>query len=136
MTRLILTTAAVLLAGGFALAQDKGLEGTYTLKSATQSGKAVQPAFIEAMKEIRVTASEVVFVGTDGKEHKDAYKVDAKASAIDLLPATKDGKPRLGVYKLDKDELTLVIAPADAKRPTDFKGEGEGVRLMVLTKKK
>jgi len=136
MTRLILTTAAVLLAGGFATAQDKGLEGTYTLKSAMQSGKAAPPAFIEAMKEIRITAGEMVFVGTDGKEHKDAFKVDSKASAIDLLPATKDGKPKLGVYKLDKDELTLVIAPADAKRPTDFKGEGEGVRVMVLTKKK
>lgn len=136
MTRLILTITAVLLAGGFALAQDKAMEGTYTLKSAMQGGKAAPPAFVEAMKEVRITGSEVVFVGTDGKEHKDAYKVDAKASAIDFLPPTKDGKPKLGVYKLDKDELTLVIGGADGKRPTDFKGEGEGVRLLVLTKKK
>lgn len=135
MTRLILT-AALLLTGGFAQAQDKALEGTYTLKSALQSGKAAPPAFVEAIKEIRITASEMVFVGTDGKEHKDAFTVDAKASAIDFLPATKDGKRRLGVYKVDKDEVTVVIAPADAKRPADFKGEGEGVRLLVLTKKK
>lgn len=135
MTRLILT-AALLLTGGFALAQDKALEGTYTLKSALQSGKAAPPAFVEAIKEIRITASEMVFVGTDGKEHKDAFTVDAKASAIDFLSATKDGKRRLGVYKVDKDEVTVVIAPADAKRPADFKGEGEGVRLLVLTKKK
>ena len=134
MTRLILT-AAVLLAGGFALAQDKAVEGTYTLKSAMQGGKAAPPAFVEAVKEVKFTASEMVFVTTDGKEQKDAVKLDGKG-AIDFTPASKDAKPRLGLYKLDKDELTLVIGPADGKRPTDFKGEGEGVRLLVLTKKK
>lgn len=135
MTRLILTVA-VLLAGGFALAQDKAVEGTYTLRSAMQSGKAAPPAFVEAIKEVRLSASELVFVTTDGKEQKDAIKIDAKATAIDFTPATKDAKPRLGLYKLDKDELTVVIGGADGKRPTDFKGEGEGVRLLVLTKKK
>jgi uncharacterized protein (TIGR03067 family) len=132
MTRLTLTTAAVLLAGGLAFAQDK-VEGTYTLKSAMQGGKAAPPAFVEAVKEIKFTAAEMVFVTTDGKEQKDAIKVDAKAGTIDV---TAGGKTRQGLFKVDKDELTVVIGAADGKRPTDFKGEGDGVRLLVLTKKK
>lgn len=141
MTRLMLTAAVALTAAGFAFAQDKALEGTYTLKSATQGGKAAPAAFVEAMKEVRITASEIVFVGTDGSEQKIGIKLDAKATptAIDLLPPkdAKDDKPRLGIYKIEKDEVTLVTTSSpEAKRPTDFKGDGEGVRVMVLTKKK
>lgn len=132
MTRMTLTAAAVLV-GSLAFAQDKALEGTYTLKSAMQGGKAAPPAFIEAVKEVKFTTAEMVFVTSDGKEQKDAIKVDAKATAIDI---TSGGKTRLGLYKLDKDELTVVIGGSDGKRPTDFKGEGDGVRLLVLTKKK
>lgn len=133
MTRMILTTTAVLLAGGLAFAQDKAMEGTYTLKSAMQGGKAAPPAFVEAVKEIKFTAAEMVFVTTDGKEQKDAIKVDSKAGTIDI---TSGGKTRLGLYKLDKDELTVAIGGTDGKRPADMKGEGDGVRLLVLTKKK
>lgn len=133
MTRLILATAAALLAGGVALAQDKALDGAYTLKSAMQGGKAAPPAFVEAVKEVKFTAAEMVFVTADGKEQKDAIKVDSKAGTIDI---TSGGKTRLGLYKLDKDELTVVIGGTDGKRPTDLKGEGDGVRLLVLTKKK
>ena len=139
MTRLMLT-AAVVLAGGVALAQDKGLEGTYTLKAASTGGKPAPPAFAEAIKEVRVTATELVFVGTDGTEQKTPIKLDPKATpaAIDLLPppTAKGEKARPGIYKLENGELTIVSPPADGKRPTDFKGDGDGVRVLVLTKKK
>ena len=137
-TRLTLTAAVAVLACGLAAADDKGPEGTFTLKSATQSGKPAPPAFVEAIKEVRITAADFVYVLSTGGEEKDTIKLDPKASpaAIDFVPAAKDAKTRLGIYKVENGELTVVIAPADGKRPTDFKGDGEGVRLMVLTKKK
>jgi uncharacterized protein (TIGR03067 family) len=131
--RVLLT---MLLAGGCVLAAD--VEGTYTLKSASTGGKAAPAAFLESLKEVKVTATEVVFVGTDGTEQKQAIKLDAKSTptGIDFPAAGKDEKGREGIYKLDKDELTIVLSAAGGKRPTDFKGDGEGVRVMVLTKKK
>lgn len=137
MTRLMLTVAVLVLAGGAAFAAD-AVEGTYTLKAASTGGKPAPPAFAESLKEVRVTATELVFVHTEGNEEKVAIKLDPKATpaAIDFPPAKKEEKGRQGIYKLENGELTIVTAPADGKRPTDFKGDGEGVRVMVLTKKK
>ena len=114
------------------------MEGTYTLKSASTGGKPAPAAFVEGVKEVRVGAAEVVIVGTDGNEQKLAVKFDPKASpaAIDFTPAGKDEKPRPGIYKVENGDLTIVTAAAGGTRPADFKGDGEGVRVMVLAKKK
>jgi uncharacterized protein (TIGR03067 family) len=132
--RRVLSVAAVLVLGGVAFAQG-GPEGTYTIKAASVGGKELPAEVLATMSEVRLTATEFVVVQTSGKEDKTAIKLDAKATAIDMLPADKTGKTRLGLYKLDKDELTLAIGPADGKRPADFKG-GDGVKVMVLMKKK
>jgi uncharacterized protein (TIGR03067 family) len=130
----MLSVTAVLVAAGIAAAQG-GPEGTYTVKAASVGGKELPAEVLATMSEVRLTATEMVVVHSSGKEEKTAIKVDAKSAAIDVLPGDKTGKTRLGLYKVDNGELTLAIGPADGKRPTDFKG-GDGVKLMVLTKKK
>ena len=132
--RRMLSVAAVLVLGGSAFAQG-GPEGTYTVKAASVGGKELPAEVLATMSEVRLTATEFVVVQTSGKEDKTAIKVDTKATAIDMLPADKTGKTRFALYKVENGELTLAIGPADGKRPTDFKG-GDGVKLMVLTKKK
>ncbi len=134
--RVLLT---LMLASGCGMAADvKDVEGAYTMKAASTGGKAAPPAFLESLKEVKVSATEIVFVGTDGKEQKQAIKLDAKSNpaGIDFTAASKDEKGREGIFKVENGEMTIVLAAAGGKRPTDFKGEGEGVRVMVLTKKK
>ena len=41
----------------------------------------------------------------------------------------------MGIYKLEKDELTMVIAKEGA-RPRDFDAKGQGIMKVVLQKKR
>ncbi len=149
MNRFALTLAAVAVAVGFAPAQDdaakkaaKELEGAYTLKSMSMSGKPAQP-FVDAIKEIVIKDGQLVMVPKDAKDKEESMgiKLDptAKPAAIDAIPPKDktNEKPKPGVYKLEKGELTLVFGMEDdSKRPTDFKGDGKDQMVMVLVKKK
>ncbi|MCU0704292.1 MAG: hypothetical protein MUF18_09990 [Fimbriiglobus sp.] len=129
--RRILSVAAVLIMAGVAAAQDKGPEGTYTVKSASMSGQALPADVLATLSEVRITATEFVIVQASGMEEKAAIKLDAKAGTLDMTGA----KPRLGVFKVENGELTVAIGPANGKRPADTKG-GDGIKVMVLAKKK
>jgi uncharacterized protein (TIGR03067 family) len=60
---------------------------------------------------------------TNGMAKKGTWKIDArkKPKTIDLTDKT-DGKTTVGIYKLEKDELTIALAEPGKARPTDFKG--------------
>jgi uncharacterized protein (TIGR03067 family) len=148
MTRFALTLAAVAVLVGFAPAQDdaakkavKELQGSYTLKSAKMFGEAAPAEFLKQVKEFVIKDNQIVVVKADGKEDPAEFKLDpgAKPASIDMIPSKdKTGeKPKLGVYKLEKDELTIVFSmDDDSKRPTDLKGDGKDHMLVVLVKKK
>jgi uncharacterized protein (TIGR03067 family) len=56
-------------------------------------------------------------------------------NAIDVIPegGPSRGKRVLGIYKIDKDTLTLCMADADRPRPREFKAEkGSKHTLMVF----
>lgn len=148
MTRFAITLSAVTLAVGFAPADDdaakkaaKELEGAYTLKSMSMGGQAAPAEVIGDVKEIVIKDGQLVMVPKSGKEEPTGFKLDpaAKPAAIDLIPPKDKAaeKPKPGVYKLEKGELTIVFGMnGDSKRPTDFKGDGKDQMLMVLVKKK
>ena len=147
MTRFALTLAAVAVAVGFAPADDdaakkaaKELEGTYTLKAMSMGGQAAPAERLKELKEFVIKGDQLVAVKPDGKEDPAGFKLDptAKPAAIDLIPPKDktNEKPRPGIYKLEKGELTIVFGmKGDSPRPTDFKGDGQDQMMMVLVKK-
>ena len=64
---------------------------------------------------------------------------DQKPKAIDLI-RDKDGRPWLGVYSLDGDELKLCMAMVEKgnvdeqKRPTDF--DKTKVQMIIIAKRR
>jgi len=148
MTRYLFAAVAVAAVVGFAPAQDdaakkaaKDLQGTYTLKTAKMFGEVAPAEFTKTVKEFVIKDDQMIVVKADGKQDPAGFKLDpsTKPASLDMLPPKdKTGeKPKLGVYKLEKDELTIVFGMNDdSKRPTDFKGEGKDQMMIVLTKKK
>ena len=140
MMRFLLPALALFACAGTVSAQIplKDLEGKYTLKSASMNGKAAPQAFMDAIKEVAIGADSFTIHKTDGTDDTNPIKLDlaAKVATLDMLPK-KDSKEKtkLGILKMEKGEVTLVVQrSADTKRPTEFK-EGEGLMVLVLTKK-
>ena len=138
MTRLLVAVAAVAVAIP-SLAQDtpavkaaKVLNGAYTLLSANFDNK---PAPDEMKKE--VTGVDIndgtITVRSAKKDDPAKFTVDAtkKPATIDIT--TGGDKVKLGLYKIEKGELTIAFSDKDA-RPTDF-APADGVRVLVLVKK-
>jgi uncharacterized protein (TIGR03067 family) len=67
---------------------------------------------------------------------KGRYRVDPAQTPreIDIIATTgeNEGKTLKGIYRLEKDTLTLCYIVPDKDRPTQFKSEpGSGVTLTV-----
>jgi len=126
--------------GGIVVADEKdlmGLAGTY---KATSLEKGGMPAPKEITEKFVVTIKgDLMKVGLgEGGEKAAKIKVDASKTPhhIDITPddGPEKGKTFPGIYKLDKDELTLAFTEK-ADRPKDFKSEGD-VILLKLKKDK
>ena len=124
------------------------LDGAWTATAAIIDGnklpedEVAKTKLVVTFKDGKYTAS--MFNKDAGKEKEiesGTYKIDAskKPATIDLLigKGSKDaGKTQLGLFKLDGDQLTLVIGGVDAKeRPKSFDGE-KGVEVTVLKRNK
>lgn len=134
--------AGVLLAfglGGIVLADEKALKELAGRYKAVSVEKGGVPAPREITEKLAVTIKDDVItidIG-EGKEKRAKIKVDPtkKPAHIDLSPdeGPEKGKSFPGVYKLDKDELTLVFAEK-GDRPKDV--TSEGATLLKLKKEK
>jgi len=123
--------AGVVLADEKAL---KELEGTYTVTSLEKAGKPAPKEVTDGLK-ITIKGDELVIV-VGGEEKKAKITVDSTKTPahIDIKPQDGPEKDKtfLGLYKLDKGEVTLVFVEK-GDRPKDLKGEGE---VMVVKMKK
>ena len=115
-------------------AQDKApdIEGTYELKEFYENGKGS-----DERSQIRsvVFKDGTMTVKSDQREDVAKYTVDTGKPPfqIDFKPTTGEAKTTLGVWKVEKGELTVVFNK-NGPRPTDFRGLGEGVVKFVIAK--
>jgi uncharacterized protein (TIGR03067 family) len=117
-----------------ARAQEKGNrpEGKWHIKSLIESGKKA-PDEVQALtfefKGDRVTLS---FFGKDSKS--GAFKADPTKEPPQFeMELDGKGRQMLGIYKLEKDVLTLCFSEGSKERPTRFEApKGSGMVLIVL----
>ena len=122
----------LLLLSASAIAQEKApdLDGTYELKELFENGKG---------SDERTLIRSVIFTGgtmtvkSDQRDDVAKFTVDTAKPPfqIDLKPTTGESKTTLGLWKVERGELTLVFNKKGA-RPVDFRGLGEGVVKMVM----
>jgi uncharacterized protein (TIGR03067 family) len=113
----------------------KELEGTYKLIHAERDGKTAEKALIETVTiVIRGDEFTLSFSPDDKKVAKIKVTREAKLPTIDLTPqdGPEKGKTFPGIYKLEKDVLTLAFSEK-GERPKEFKSDNE---VMLLQMKK
>lgn len=138
---LLLTGLTMLLGAQAAAAQEKvlkDLEGAYTVTVFERDGKAVPVEVKSGVTAVSIAEGKLT-IATAGKRLVAMLKVDAskKPAEIDLFPQGPEfekGRRFLGVFQVDKGELTIVYVEEGA-RPKDLKGEGKGTTKLVLTRK-
>ncbi len=75
--------------------------------------------------------------GDRAKAEEVTYAIDPKKSPahIDLVPPAKEKEPTLfGIYKIEKDELTICMTMG-GERPTKFESPA-GSQIMLMTFKR
>jgi uncharacterized protein (TIGR03067 family) len=115
------------------------LDGIYAVKSGEQDGEAMPAEELKKIIEV-VIKDDLFTIKKEGSEdHRAKLKLDAtkKPAEVDVMP--QDGpekdKTLLGIYKLEKDELTFVVAKEGA-RPKDFDAKGKEIMKVVLQRKR
>jgi RNA polymerase sigma factor (sigma-70 family) len=111
------------------------LQGTWVLESGKTKGQDAPASFVGALK--LVFAGEKVSVQFNANVKKEGtftLKATAQPKEIDLI---ENGKPTLGIYRLQGDELTVCLDEDAKGRPGEFKSEaGTNHTLMVLRRAK
>lgn len=139
MTRLLAVVAMAALMTP-ALAQEtpavkaaKSLNGNYTVKELNFDGQSPED-ILKAITGVEIKDGTIT-IKTAKKDDPATFVVDPtqQPATIDIT-AKAGGKPKLGLYKFEKGELTIVFSDKGT-RPSDF-STGEGVRKLVIVKKK
>lgn len=141
MTKLLPILAVFAAACGLATAEDKtkpgdkppALNGTYTIVSGEENGKAIPKERIEGAL---VVFTDKTVVGTD-KDKKEffssTYTVDSSKTpwVITMTDASRGAKPddkkpaekqsATGLIKVDGEMVTVIYALPGGKAPTEFK---------------
>jgi uncharacterized protein (TIGR03067 family) len=158
MTKLLNALLALTLGCGLAAAEDKTnkpgetpkLEGTYTIVSGEENGKAVAK---ERVDGAMIVFTDKTVVGTDKSKTEFfscTYTIDTSKTpwAITLTDAKqvgaaeKDKKPAekatsSGLIKQDGDTVTIIYSLAGGKAPTEFKtGDNQMMFVMKRADKK
>ncbi len=116
------------------------IEGSWIATSAVSDGKKVPEEAIEKIMLTVMFKDGKYSVSAGGMEvEAGTYKTDAakKPAAIDMeITSGKDkGKMQLGIYKVEKDILTIALSPHGAKeRPKNFETPEKG-EVTVLKRK-
>jgi uncharacterized protein (TIGR03067 family) len=120
----------------------KSLAGTWNVTSRETNGEKAPADVLKGMF-VKVTDDGTATVTKEGKEiHKAKWtNMDPtqKTKTVDLevVDGDEKGKIRLGIYRVEGDQLTLCVANAGKDRPETFSaGVDSGQTLMTCTRKK
>jgi uncharacterized protein (TIGR03067 family) len=138
----LLVAGCLLAASGTALGQQQGdamnLQGTWSCVTATINGR---PLAEEAAKQLKLTMTADRFkTERAGQTLFDStYTLDPAKSppAIDMIGTEGElkGKPALGIYKLDANQLTLCYVMPGSPRPTTFDSPPESGAFLIVWKR-
>jgi uncharacterized protein (TIGR03067 family) len=115
-------------------------QGTWIATSSTFDGQKAPEEIVRLIKRI-VTDDHVVWQ-RNGKQFAGTTVVldsTNEPNTIDVIPdgGRNRGERILGIYKLDRDTLTICMAAPGQPRPKDFKAEkGNGWTLQTFTREK
>jgi uncharacterized protein (TIGR03067 family) len=115
-------------------------QGTWLASSFRRDGQETPQEIVRTIT--RTVVKDHVVWKRNGKSFAGtAMVLDPKQSprAIDVIAdgGPFRGKRVLGIYRLDKDRLTICMADADQPRPKDFTAEkGSRQTLMTFTREK
>ena len=140
MTRCTLLTLTVLAVPALvSAADDKDLQGTWTVVKAEQNGKPLAE-FLKAKLTFGEGGKLAIKLTDETQTREVAVKLDLakKPKQIDLTH--KDGdqtSTAKGIYELDGAKLKLcVVEPSGGERPTEFKSANRKVTCLELTRDK
>jgi uncharacterized protein (TIGR03067 family) len=115
-------------------------QGTWIATSSTFDGQKAPEDIVHSIKRI-VTDDHVVWQ-RDGKQFAGTkFVLDStnEPNTIDVIPdgGRNRGERILGIYKLDRDTLTICMAGPGQPRPKEFKAEkGSGWTLQTFAREK
>jgi uncharacterized protein (TIGR03067 family) len=136
---LFLSTVTLLAAGAPASDDVEALKGSWSGVSLTQGGKSAPEDLITKFKAkfdgrnyINLADGEVVEEG--------GYSIDAtktpKTIDFEIRKGEGQGKKQLGIFQIDGDKLTLVVAdPGSIDRPKSIKLEKTDPYVAVVLKR-
>jgi uncharacterized protein (TIGR03067 family) len=137
--RTLLSLGLLAAAAGLAITEDKKnpLEGKWVIESLTRNGQD-QSAGYKGGTRVNTgdKYSMIPPAGSTAKAAAGTFALDTSKTpaTIDMKPGSGryEGKTLPGIYKLERDTLTVAFAEPGKDRPTAFESKsGSGIVLVV-----
>jgi uncharacterized protein (TIGR03067 family) len=111
------------------------LEGVWTCESATINGRKLDEATVKSLK-LTLKGEQYKTERGDEVLFDSTYSLDTKADPkrIEMIGTEGDlmGKAALGIYRLDKDRLTMCYTMPGKERPKEFKSEEKSEAYLLV----
>ena len=138
-TLLILSVVGLFAADDPKKDESDSLKGRWSAVSISAGGK---PAPDESVKAFKFNIDDKTYSNLMGTEvvEEGGYKIDASKSPktidFDIKTGPDAGKRQLGIYKIEGDKLTMVVAQAGSdERPKSFKVAPESLIVEIVLEK-